>query len=225
MPTPIPISPDTAVVQSGTSTTLASSSDQAAGRDAEADERDHERQAGGDDRAEGDQQHDRGAEEAEPLGARLRLRGVDRVAAELDLEPVAAVAPRRRRSASRRPPWSTSQPGTVSGSVVAPILPSLGDPDRGVRRRCGRPSRPRRRRRSMRCSAAALRRRPGPSRRRRSPGRSSRRSAARSGRSPPSTRTRACCSRRCTRPRAEEPTPMITIAATIQASTMRPRRR
>ena len=65
--------------------------DQAAGGDAEADERDQQRQAGGDDRAEGDQQHDRGAEEADALGARLLLGDVDRVAAELDLEAVAAV--------------------------------------------------------------------------------------------------------------------------------------
>ncbi len=65
--------------------------DQAAGGDAEAEEGDQERQAGRDDRAEGDQQHDRGAEEAEALGAGRLLRGVDRIAAELDLEAVAAV--------------------------------------------------------------------------------------------------------------------------------------
>ena len=132
MPTPMPIRPDTAVVQSGTSTTLASSEDQAAGGDAEADERDHQRQAGGDDRAERDQQHDRRAEEAEPLRAGRVLRGVDRVAAELDLHAVAAVVPRRRRSAARRPPsarpsrrWSAAASSSRScrrarpGSAVA----------------------------------------------------------------------------------------------------------
>jgi hypothetical protein len=65
--------------------------DQAAGGDAEAEERDQEREAGGHHRAEGDQQHDRGAEEAETFGARRLLRGVDRIAAELDLQTVAAV--------------------------------------------------------------------------------------------------------------------------------------
>ena len=65
--------------------------DQASRGDAETDERDHERQAGGDHRAEGDQQHDRGAEEPDPLRAGLLLCGVDRIAAELDLEAVAAV--------------------------------------------------------------------------------------------------------------------------------------
>ena len=71
MPTPIPIRPETAVVQSGTSIDVGEQDDQAAGGDAEADQGDHQRQAGGDHRAEGDQQHDRGAEEAEPLGAGL----------------------------------------------------------------------------------------------------------------------------------------------------------
>jgi hypothetical protein len=65
--------------------------DQAAGGDPETEERDQQRQAGGDHRAERDQQHDRGAEEPEALGARRLLRGVDRIPAELDLEPVAAV--------------------------------------------------------------------------------------------------------------------------------------
>ena len=69
--------------------------DQAAGGDAEAEQRDQERQAGRDHRAERDQQHDRGAEEAEPLRGGRLLRAVDRVAAELDLEPVAAVGLRR----------------------------------------------------------------------------------------------------------------------------------
>jgi hypothetical protein len=65
--------------------------DQPARRDAEAEEGDQQRQAGGDHRAEGDQQHDRGAEEPEALRAGGLLRGVDRIAAELDLEAVAAV--------------------------------------------------------------------------------------------------------------------------------------
>ena len=65
--------------------------DQAPGRDAEADEGDRERQAGGDHRAEGDQQHDRGPEEPDPLRAARLLRLVDRIPAELDLQPVAAV--------------------------------------------------------------------------------------------------------------------------------------
>ena len=65
--------------------------DQPARGDAEADQRDHQRQPGGDHRAERDQQHDRGAEEPEALGARGLLRGVDRIAAQLDLHAVAAV--------------------------------------------------------------------------------------------------------------------------------------
>ena len=65
--------------------------DQPAGGDAEPDQRHPQRQARGDDRAEGDQQHDRGAEEPEALGARRALRLVDHVPAELDLQAVAAV--------------------------------------------------------------------------------------------------------------------------------------
>ena len=199
--------------------------DQAAGGDAEAEQRDHERQAGGDDRAERDQQHDRGAEEPEPLGARRRLRGVDRVAAELDLEPVAAVplggvdqllavllrdVPAGRPSAAA---WST------------PILPFSRDADRGAPDDV--------------VDLLRLREeRVDPLLRARAPG---------AGRVLPDdvdllagvaaeallgqlarrpwTPSRACCSRRCTRRRAQLPTPMITTAATIQASTMRPRRR
>jgi hypothetical protein len=55
--------------------------DQAPGCNAEADEGDREREAGGDHGAEGDQQHDRGTEEPNPLRAGLPLRGVDRIAA------------------------------------------------------------------------------------------------------------------------------------------------
>jgi hypothetical protein len=65
--------------------------DQATRGDAEADERDHQRQAGGDHRAERDQQHDRGAEEPNPLRARRLLSAVNRISAELDLKPATAV--------------------------------------------------------------------------------------------------------------------------------------
>ena len=106
--------------------------DQPARGDAEAHEGDHERQAGRHHGAEGDQQHDRGAEEAEALGAGRLLGRVDGVAAELDLERAAAVVlgggdqllsvllldlPAGDRQRER---------GRADGAV-------LGDPDRGVR--------------------------------------------------------------------------------------------
>jgi hypothetical protein len=65
--------------------------DEAAGGDAQPEKGDDERQTGGDDRPEGDEQDDRGGDEADPLRAGRLLRGVDRIAAELDLQPVAAV--------------------------------------------------------------------------------------------------------------------------------------
>ena len=225
MPTPIPIRPETAVVQSGTSTTLASSSDQAAGGDAEADQGDRQRQAGGDHRAEGDQQHDRGAEEAEPLGARAFLGAVDRIAAELDLEPVAAVlfggGDQLLAVLLRHLPAGDGQRQRRRRDRAV-----VGDADRRLPARRGRPASASARKASIALlRRRARRRRRGPSRRRRSPGPSSRRTRVRSGRSPPSTPSRACCSRRCTRPASEEPRPMITTVATIQARTMRPRRR
>ena len=186
--------------------------DQAAGRDAQAHERDHQRQAGGDDRPEGDQQDDRGAEEAEALGARRLLRGVDRVAAELDLEPVAAVllgggdqllavllghVPARdgQRQGGRADRAVLARRGSsVCGRDVVDLL---GVGQEGV---------------DALARGGAARARPRPSRRRRSPGPSSRskRSSVRSL-APPWTPSRACCSRRCTRRPATEPTPMITI--------------
>jgi hypothetical protein len=65
--------------------------DQPARRDAEPSERHRQGQAGGDDGAERDQKHDRGAEEPDALRARLLLRDVNRIAAKLDLEPATAV--------------------------------------------------------------------------------------------------------------------------------------
>jgi hypothetical protein len=65
--------------------------DQAAGRDAEPDEGDDERQAGSHDGPEGDEQHERRGDEADALRAGRLLRGVDRIPAELDLEAVATV--------------------------------------------------------------------------------------------------------------------------------------
>ena len=130
--------------------------DQAAGGDAEPDQGDRERQAGGDDRAERDQQHDRGAEEPDALGAGLRLRGVDRIAAELDLRGRRRCCRRRRRSAARRSPWARPSRATVIGSVVAPIVPSfetrIGVCGRDVRR----PSRASAKNASRRSCAAGL---------------------------------------------------------------------
>ena len=151
--------------------------DQAARGDAEADERDRERQAGGDHRAEGDQQHDRGAEEADPLRARLLLGGVDRVPAELDLEPVAAVrlggvdqllAVLLRRRPSRGPSagaWSSRscRPRETRIGVCSATWSTCSASAKKASTRCSR--------------ARGSWRRPRPSRRRRSPGRSSRRSA------------------------------------------------
>jgi hypothetical protein len=65
--------------------------DQASRRDTEADQGDRQRQAGGDHRAKGDQQHDRGPEEPEPLRAARLLRLIDRIPAELDRKAIAAV--------------------------------------------------------------------------------------------------------------------------------------
>ena len=172
--------------------------DQAAGGDAEAEEGDQERQAGGDHRAEGDQQHDRGAEEPEPLRAGRLLRGVDRIPAELDLRARRGCSARRRRSASRRPPWGrpSRRPSTGAWSTRSCRPARPGPPSAWRRDRPAGPWRGRRRRAASRRRSG---RRPGPSRRRRSPGRSSRRSAPRSARSRPWTPTPACCSRRCTR--------------------------
>ena len=91
MPTPIPISPETAVVQSGTSIDVGQQRDQSSGGDPEADQGDGQGQDGRHYRSEGDQQHDRRAEETGPLGAALRFSAIDRVAAELDLEAVALI--------------------------------------------------------------------------------------------------------------------------------------
>ena len=91
MPTPIPIRPETAVVQSGTSMTFASRGIRPAEEMPRPARAIAERQAGGHHRSERDQQHDRGAEEADALRARLRLRLLDRVAAQLDLESVAVI--------------------------------------------------------------------------------------------------------------------------------------
>ena len=124
MPTPIPIRPDDRGRPVGDVDDVRQQDDQAAGGDAEADEGDHQRQAGGDDRAEGDQQHDRGAEEAEALGARLLLRGVDRVAAELDLAGRRRCCPRRRRSASRPAPSRPPSRERSAAASSSPIVPS-----------------------------------------------------------------------------------------------------
>jgi hypothetical protein len=65
--------------------------DQPTAGDAEPDDRDRQWQTGGDHGAEGDQQDDRAAGEADPLRAGPFLGPVDRIAAELDLEPADAV--------------------------------------------------------------------------------------------------------------------------------------
>ena len=115
--------------------------DQAGGGDAEADQGDRQRQPHRDDRAEGDQQHDRGAEEADALRARLLLGGVDRVAAELDADapPLFSSA----ASISFSPPSSgKSQPATVIGSVLVAIVRS-SETRIGVWGRRARSARPR----------------------------------------------------------------------------------
>ena len=77
--------------KSGTSHHRGQHADQR-GRDAQAEERDGQRQPGGHDRAEGDEQHDRRAEQAEALGPAAALGHADRAAAERDGQPVAAGA-------------------------------------------------------------------------------------------------------------------------------------
>ena len=69
MPTPIPIRPETAVVQSGTSTTFASRTISPPEVMPSPTSAISKRQPGRDHRAERDQQHDRRAQEAEALGA------------------------------------------------------------------------------------------------------------------------------------------------------------
>ena len=102
----------------------------------------------------------------------LLLRGVDRVPAEFDLHAPSPLFPRRRRSASRRPPSCTSQPGTVSGASSSRSCRSPR-PGSGYAVRRARPARPPRRTRSCARAPRALGRPPGPSRRRRSPAPSS----------------------------------------------------
>ena len=88
MPTPSPISDASCVAKSGVSTRWLISV-MTPSAHAQGEQRRHQRQAGGDERAEGDQQDDRGGEDADALGRSLGLGEAHHLgagAAVLDLE-------------------------------------------------------------------------------------------------------------------------------------------
>ena len=206
MPMPSAIIPARAVAQSGVSITSASRPISAVPI-AEPEQRDQDRQPGGDDRAEGDEQDEDRGDDADRFGRHTGGLGLDdRLAADLDLQPGALravdrgedplgvgdvhdVRQRRRRAApcrgrsGRRP---RCRRGRRTGSPRRPRAGAWRPASSACSTSAARPGRRGRRRRGRRRRGTA---RPASG--------SARRGAAAPGRSP----SRARRSRRSTRPR------------------------
>ena len=126
MPTPMPIIVASCTPKSGTSSTLAISHTPPSATPSP-NAGDHQRQAGGQRRAERHQQDDQGRHQADRLGAGLRLLDLlDRVAAQLDAQ--------RRRPRQRRPGPSPVRPTPLAAARAASSNRTCRIPGRAVGR-------------------------------------------------------------------------------------------